>query len=111
MFFDDLESKLVSDQEIYKSILRDVKCPVHKLKACIIYDYDNDFTYAHITKCCCPQFAQIVANTIRKTETIDIVVIDDCEYTRWIGQLSHWNPARVTNHEQSLLESGMVAEA
>lgn len=50
MFFDDLESKLASDQTICKSILRDVKCPVHKLKARIIYDYDNDFTYAHITK-------------------------------------------------------------
>ena len=46
MFFDDLESKLASDQTICKSILRDVKCPVHKLKARIIYDYDNDFTYA-----------------------------------------------------------------
>jgi hypothetical protein len=44
MFFDDLESKLASDQTICKSILRDVKCPVHKLKARIIYDYDNDFT-------------------------------------------------------------------
>ena len=82
MFFDDLESKLASDQTICKSILRDVKCPVHKLKARIIYDYDNDFTYAHITKCCCPQFAQIVADTIHKTETIDVVEIDDCEYTR-----------------------------
>ena len=51
MFFDDLESKLASDQTICKSILRDVKCPVHKLKARIIYDYDKDFTYAHITKC------------------------------------------------------------
>ena len=51
MFFDDLESKLASDQSISKSILRDVKCPVHKLKARIIYDYDKDFTYAHITKC------------------------------------------------------------
>lgn len=50
MFFDDLESKLASDQTICKSILRDVKCPVHKLKARIIYDYDNEFTYAHITK-------------------------------------------------------------
>ena len=80
MFFDDLESKLASDQTICKSILRDVKCPVHKLKARIIYDYDNDFTYAHITKCCCPQFAQIVADTIHKT--IDVVEIDDCEYTR-----------------------------
>ena len=49
MFFDDLESKLASDQTICKSILRDVKCPVHKLKARIIYDYDKDFTYAHIT--------------------------------------------------------------
>lgn len=82
MFFDDLESKLASDQTICKSILRDVKCPVHKLKARIIYDYDNDFAYAHITKCCCPQFAQIVADTIHKTETIDVVEIDDCEYTR-----------------------------
>lgn len=50
MFFDDLESKLASDQTICKSILRDVKCPVHKLKARIIYDYDNEFTYAHITE-------------------------------------------------------------
>ena len=82
MFFDDLESKLASDQTICKSILRDVKCPVHKLKARIIYAYANAFPYAHITQCCCPQFAQIVADTIHKTETIDLVEIDGCEYTR-----------------------------
>ena len=82
IFFDDLDSKLASDQARCKSILWDVKCPVHKLKAHIVYDYDNDFTNAHITKCCCSQFAQIVANTLRKAEAIDVVVIDDCEYTR-----------------------------
>ena len=82
MFFNDLESKLASDQEMCENILRNMKCPVHKLKARIIYDYDNDFTYAHITKCCCPQFAKIVSDTLLEAESIDVVVIDDCEYTR-----------------------------
>lgn len=54
MFFDDLESKLASDQAICKNILKDLKCPIHKLKARIIYDYDDNFTNAYIKKCCCP---------------------------------------------------------
>ncbi|MCS2522798.1 hypothetical protein AAH134_25170 [Bacteroides thetaiotaomicron] len=82
MFFYDLESKLASDQEMCKNILRDIKCPTHKLKACIVYDYDDNFTNAHIKKCCCPKFAKIVSDTLLKAEAIDVVVIDDCEYTR-----------------------------
>lgn len=82
MFFNDLESKLASDQEMYENILRNMKCPVHKLKARIVYDYDDNFTNAHIKKCCCPQFAKIVSDTLLEAESIDVVVIDDCEYTR-----------------------------
>ena len=41
------------------------------------------FTYApYYENAVVLNFAQIVADTIHKTETIDVVEIDDCEYTR-----------------------------
>jgi len=82
MFFDHLEEKLASDQARCKEVLQNLKCPVHKLKARVTYDYDDNFTNAHIKKCCCPQFAKQVADALTEAEVIDVVVIGDCEYTR-----------------------------
>lgn len=81
---DWIEFRLKEEAGECKKIVSGMKCEKHKLKAYFLYDYDNDFTYAHLTKCCCPDFAKKVADALRKAEVIDVVDIKDCEYTKTV---------------------------
>ncbi|WP_455670481.1 hypothetical protein [Phocaeicola faecalis] len=77
-----MESRLAEEQKNCRSIVSGMKCPVHGLKARVTYDYDDEFTEAHLSKCCCPEFAKQVANELEKAQVIDVVDISRCEYTR-----------------------------
>ena len=77
-----LECKLLRDRDACKEVLKDLRCEKHKLKARVAYDYDDCFTKAHLTQCCCPEFAKQVAHALKKAQTIDVVDLDGCKYTR-----------------------------
>ena len=81
---DWIESRLLEESKMCKKLVSSMKCKKHKLKAHFLYDYDNDFTYAHLTKCCCPDFAKEVSDAIRKANIIDVVEIEDCIYTKTV---------------------------
>ena len=80
VYHDDLEAKLADDMSNCKIVLADFRCSVHKRKATLVYDYDNDWTYAHITKCCCSKFAEQVADILLRKQAIDVVDFRDCKY-------------------------------
>lgn len=77
-----LERKLLLDKEACKEVLKDLRCKKHKLKARIAYDYDDCFTNAYLTQCCCPEFAKQVADALEKAQAIDVIHLDGCKYTR-----------------------------
>ena len=77
----DMECALKVQMDECKRVLSDFRCPTHKNKARIRYSYDNDGTYADITKCCCPQFANQVSEILLRKKIIDEVYFDECKYT------------------------------
>jgi len=78
---DWMECRLKEEAAACKRLVSNMKCKKHKLKAHFLYDYDDDFTYAHLTKCCCPDFAQEVSDALEKAKIVDVVEIEDCKYT------------------------------
>lgn len=81
---DWIEFRLKEEAKMCKEIVSGMKCKRHNFKAHILYDYDNDFTRANLTKCCCPQFANEVAHALREAQVIDVVDIEYCEYTKTV---------------------------
>lgn len=77
-----LECRLSAAKQQCQDLLFGLKCPVHKLRPRLTYDFDNEFTCAHLTKCCCPDFAKQVHKVLTDAKVIDVVIIDDCEFTR-----------------------------
>ena len=76
-----MECILKAQMDECKRVLADFRCPTHKNKVRVSYGYDDDGTYAYITKCCCPQFAKQVSEILLRKDIIDKVDLDKCKYT------------------------------
>lgn len=77
-----MECRLADEKVLCQSLVSKLKCSVHGLKARVTYDYGDEFTEAHLSKCCCPEFAKQVADALEKAQLIDVVDVSRCEYTR-----------------------------
>ena len=68
-----------TDGDVMKKALKGLKCPIHRKASRVVFDYNRDETiaYPHITKCCCNEFANIVAKTLYETRRCDIVYLED----------------------------------
>ena len=67
-----------NDKDVMKKALKGLKCPVHGKASKVIFDYNRDETiaYPHITKCCCNDFANIVAKTLYETRRCEVVYLE-----------------------------------
>lgn len=57
-------------------IRKNCVCPVHRKKVSIELDYLSDGTYAHISKYCCAEHAQRVAEMLAKLQLLDHIRVE-----------------------------------
>jgi hypothetical protein len=70
------EDELAFVQPEIKILFKDFRCPVHKRKAKIESDYDNEGLNAYVSEYCCPQFAQQVEQILWDTQRFRTVTVD-----------------------------------
>ena len=74
-YFSDPESVLGYNIETAKPIVRLLTCHIHRRKARVTFDYDDRGQIAHVSKYCCQDFAEEVADKLAKLEIFDYIEI------------------------------------
>lgn len=61
-----------------RRVIKPLLCPVHGKSARLSFEYDRDENATpQISRCCCLEFAQTVANALYETNMFDVVYLED----------------------------------
>ena len=74
--YDYAESSLAVNVPKANALKAKMICPVHRRKVLFTYDYLNDGTHAYITRYCCKEFAEKVAQAFREAQLFDHVEVE-----------------------------------
>jgi hypothetical protein len=75
------ETSLAVNVPKAKKLKSTLVCPVHKRKVLFKYDYTQAGTNAYITRYCCKEHAQRVAQAFTDAELFDNVYVETEEHT------------------------------
>lgn len=73
--YDYAESSLAASVPEAKALKAKMICPVHRRKVLFASDYLGDGTHAYITRYCCKEFAEKVAQAFRDAQLFDHVEV------------------------------------
>lgn len=67
-----------SEADFARRVAKSLSCPVHGKHASLTFDYDADENAVpYISRCCCLEFAQTVADALYDTGVFDVVYLED----------------------------------